>query len=53
MSRSIPDEAAERPYHDCGRSRLLRFGNGLATVVLLRKCCSVDDPHAPCLPAGA
>jgi len=46
-------DAAVQPYHDCGRSRLLRFGNGLATVVLLRKCCSVDDPHAPCLPAGA
>jgi len=45
--------AAEQPYHDCGRSRLTKFANGLATVVVLRKCCSVDDPHAPCLPAQA
>ncbi|HEX8011487.1 MAG TPA: geranylgeranyl reductase family protein [Casimicrobiaceae bacterium] len=45
--------AAEQPYHDCGRSRLMRFANGLATVVVLRKCCSVDDSHALCLPASA
>lgn len=42
----------ERPYHACGRSRLLIFAHGLATVVLLRKCCSVDDPNAPCLPVS-
>lgn len=42
---------AEQPWHDCGRSRLMRFANGLATVVVLRKCCNVDDPRAPCLPA--
>ncbi len=41
----------EQPWHDCGRSRLMRFASGLATVVVLRKCCNVDDPHAPCVPA--
>ena len=44
---------SEQPYHDCGRSRLTRFANGLATVVVLRKCCDVDDPLSPCLPARA
>ena len=43
-------QPAEQPYHDCGRSRLMKFANGLAAVVVLRKCCSVDDPHSPCLP---
>ncbi len=46
-------DVTEQPYHDCGRSRLTRFANGLATVVVLRKCCSIDDPHAPCPPARA
>ena len=40
----------ERPYHDCARSSLTTFARGLATVVVLRKCCSVDAPDAPCLP---
>ncbi len=44
---------AERPYHTCERSRLTTFARGLATVVVLRKCCRVDDPQAPCLPAMA
>ncbi|HWT79755.1 MAG TPA: class I SAM-dependent methyltransferase, partial [Candidatus Methylomirabilis sp.] len=43
---------AERPYHTCERSRLITFARGLATVVVLRKCCRVDDPGTPCLPAG-
>lgn len=47
------DAAGQQPYHDCGGSQLTRFANGLATVVVLRKCCSVDDPQAPCLPAQA
>lgn len=41
---------AERPYHDCPHSRLATFAGGLATLVVLRKCCRVDDPAAPCLP---
>jgi len=44
---------AEQPYHDCDRSRLIKFANGLATVVVLRKCCSVNDPHSSCLPVQA
>lgn len=38
----------ERPYHECGHSRLTSYGNGLATVVVLRKCCSVDREGIPC-----
>jgi len=41
----------EQPYHTCEHSRLMTFARGLATVVVLRKCCRVDDPQAPCLPA--
>jgi geranylgeranyl reductase family protein len=47
---------AERPYHLCEHSRLTSFAGGLATVVVLRKCCRVDDARAACLPeisAGA
>jgi ubiquinone/menaquinone biosynthesis C-methylase UbiE len=40
----------ERPYHDCAHSSLTTFARGLATVVVLRKCCSVDAPDTPCLP---
>jgi geranylgeranyl reductase family protein len=39
----------ERPYHDCQRSSLATFGNGLMTVVVLRKCCTVEDEVSPCL----
>ncbi|MFQ5771629.1 MAG: geranylgeranyl reductase family protein [bacterium] len=39
----------ERPYHDCPHSSLTTFGNGLMTVVVLRKCCTVEDEAAPCL----
>lgn len=42
----------ERPYHDCAHSRLTTFARGLATVVVLRKCCSVDAPDSPCLPGA-
>ncbi len=41
---------AERPYHDCPQSSLATFARGLATVVVLRKCCTVT-PRA--LPARA
>jgi ubiquinone/menaquinone biosynthesis C-methylase UbiE len=41
----------EQPYHTCEHSRLMTFARGLATVVVLRKCCRVDEPQAPCLPA--
>jgi len=44
--------AAERPYHSCEHSRLMTFAGGLATVVVLRKCCRVDHPQGPCLPAA-
>ncbi|NJD54614.1 MAG: geranylgeranyl reductase family protein [Candidatus Methanoperedens sp.] len=39
----------ERPFHKCGRSSIASFAGGLATVVVLRKCCSVEDETAPCL----
>jgi choline dehydrogenase-like flavoprotein len=42
---------AERPYHRCERSRLMTLAARLTTVVVLRKCCRVDDPKAPWLPA--
>lgn len=38
------------PYHTCEHSRLMTFARGLATVVVLRKCCRVDDPETSCLP---
>jgi len=41
---------ADRPYHRCEHSRLATFAGGLATLVVLRKCCRVDDPESPCLP---
>lgn len=49
--RFVTPEA--RPYHDCAHSRLTTFAGGLATLVVLRKCCRVDDPQSPCLPVGA
>lgn len=39
----------ERPYHNCRHSNLATFGNGLMTVVVLRKCCTVEDEATPCL----
>lgn len=36
----------------CEHSRLMTLAGGLATVVVLRKCCRVDDPQDPCLPVG-
>lgn len=44
---------ADRPYHTCQHSRVMTFARGLATVVVLRKCCTVDDPDAACVPAEA
>ncbi len=38
----------ERPYHSCEHSRLTTFANGLATVIVLRKCCDVTDEIAVC-----
>ena len=35
------------PWHDCDRSRLLRFSHGLTTEVALRKCCNVGEPVLP------
>ena len=40
--------AEERPFHDCGHSRLVTFANGLVTVAVLRKCCTVTDAALPC-----
>jgi len=42
----------DRPYHDCDHSRLVTFARNLATLVVLRKCCLIDDPEGSCLPAG-
>lgn len=42
----------ERPFHHCSQSSLATFARGLATVAVLRKCCSVDAPDAPCLPVS-
>ena len=42
--------ASERPYHSCEHSWLMTPAGGLATVAVLRKCCFVDEPNAPCLP---
>lgn len=49
---SHPIGPERRPYHHCEHSQLATYGGGLATVVVLRKCCSVDDPFAPCLPVN-
>jgi hypothetical protein len=38
----------ERPFHKCGRSSIVSFAGGLATVIVLRKCCNVEDETAPC-----
>ncbi len=38
----------ERPYHACGHSLIRTFANGLFTIVVLRKCCSVSDELADC-----
>jgi demethylmenaquinone methyltransferase/2-methoxy-6-polyprenyl-1,4-benzoquinol methylase len=43
---------AERPMHWCARSSLERFNHGLTTVVVLGKCCTVDE-FGPCLPRAA
>jgi geranylgeranyl reductase family protein len=43
----------ERPYHTCEHSRLMTFAGGLATVVVLRKCCRVDRPEDLCLPVAS
>ncbi len=40
---------SERPYHSCKHSSLTTFGKGLLTVVVLRKCCTVENEVAPCL----
>ncbi|MFQ5693080.1 MAG: hypothetical protein ACE5IM_08565, partial [Nitrospinota bacterium] len=39
---------SERPFHDCPHSRIIASWHGLMTVVVLRKCCNVDDQTAPC-----
>ncbi|MFQ5911770.1 MAG: geranylgeranyl reductase family protein [Nitrospinota bacterium] len=40
--------SSERPFHDCPHSQIVSFWHGLMTVVVLRKCCNVDDQTAPC-----
>ncbi|MEZ4588287.1 MAG: geranylgeranyl reductase family protein [Gemmatimonadales bacterium] len=47
--RFVP--VADRPFHDCEHSRLLTFAGGMATVVVLRKCCTVDGGEGACPPA--
>lgn len=39
----------EQPYHDCEHSSLATFGNGLISVVALRKCCSIGPEAVPCV----
>ncbi len=39
----------QRPYHDCGTSSIHVLGGGLATIVVLGKCCQVRSGSA-CLP---
>lgn len=43
--RFLPDE--DIPWHDCERSRRARFHGGLATFILLRKCCPVGAGVLP------
>lgn len=40
-------DAEHTPWHDCGRSHLLRFGHGLTGEVALQKCCTVAPPVLP------
>ncbi len=42
----------DQPYHDCEHSRMITFARDLATLVVLRKCCRVEDPEGGCLPDG-
>ncbi len=39
----------EQPFHKCEKSSIFSFGNGIMTVVVLRKCCTVDDVTLPCV----
>lgn len=39
----------QQPYHSCKNSMIASFGNGLMTVIVLRKCCTIADPLTPCL----
>lgn len=48
-ARARPRESY--PFHDCGRSHLIPSSGGLAAVVVLAKCCSVETEEAPCLPS--
>lgn len=41
------------PVHDCGNSHAYTYARGLATVVVLRKCCTVNGKDAACLPMSA
>jgi geranylgeranyl reductase family protein len=44
--------ADDRPYHDCGSSRIFSLAGGLATIVVLAKCCDVDVDDGACLPVA-
>lgn len=47
----LPPDA--RPYPECPHSQLATFGQGLSTVVVLRKCGPVTEAAVPCvLPAS-
>lgn len=37
----------ETPRHECARSRQLQSFNGLSTLIVLRKCCTVDSSAPP------
>ncbi len=40
-------EKKDQPYHNCPRSSLAQFAQGLITVVVLRKCCTVNEKIIP------
>jgi ubiquinone/menaquinone biosynthesis C-methylase UbiE/YHS domain-containing protein len=39
----------ERPMHWCGRSSLERYDHGLTSVIVLGKCCTIEE-YGPCVP---
>lgn len=50
VQRGFAGEFLDRrrtPWHDCDRSHLLRWHDGLTTEVALRKCCTVEDLVLP------
>ena len=46
-------DRTQEPWHDCGKSHMVRSRRGVSTFVLLRKCCNVDVGVLPCEPGVA